>query len=125
MSVLLDGQARMYSLWLFFILLALLVASDISADFHSDPERLRLSRWLALAVFLSLAFWTHALTLYVWLALGFSLLFSAVWPRRIPGHHRRPVLMAMVGTATLIVLLSAPGLVRLARIAEANAVPTS
>jgi hypothetical protein len=33
--------------------------------------------------------------------------------------------MAMAGTAVLIVLLSAPGLVRLARIAAANAVATS
>lgn len=78
--VLVDAEARMYSLWLLLALLTFHVIVDILGPLAAlpSPFLLRPRRWALLGLLLALCFWTHPLTAYFWASVAAAFLLAAL-----------------------------------------------
>jgi hypothetical protein len=118
--VLVDAEARMYSLWLLLVLAAFHVIVTILKSFDQPPAplRLQLGPWALLGLLLALCFWAHPLAVYFWAAVGAAFVLVAL---RQPAESRGSALR-VVGTGLAIayaiaITLSTPGLLKMVAIA--------
>jgi uncharacterized membrane protein len=117
----LDFQARMYSPWvssMFLIVVAyrrLYFGAERSTIWRPIPFL-----WLGLA--LSLAFWVHFMSLYLWAAVGIALSWEFFLLFRQKGWSRELANAAQCGLLLVLIvgILCSPGVIKLLAIQEAT-----